>query len=304
MAFPPLAQQSPRRQCDYCAKWRVLGCQRTNGPTQSLAVFSASRVHPTEIVAGHACARSNDASDCEARAIVQQDPAVLECRHGELLTLLSLHTGRYHTLNALSAFIWEHLAGGATPADLARAIHAAFDTTGVDVDGDVVNVLAEFRASGLVASPSGLRRAPWTAPRAQRPATSVSYASVALTLARVRCLLRTRGLLSAARFAYQAQISAVSAVGPSTVRQVVDRVNRVATLAPFRAECLERSLTVAATLRRLGADATVRLAIRHFPFEAHAWTELAGTPINEADAVCALYEPFPALGRETLTCSR
>ena len=230
---------------------------------------------------------------------------MLECRHGELLTLLSLHTGRYHTLNALSAFIWEHLAGAATPADLARAIHAAFDTTGADVDGDVCNVLAEFRASGLVASPAGLRRAPWTAPRArQRRTTSVSLASVALTLARVRFLLRTRGLLYAARFAYQTQLSAVSPVEPGTVRQVVDRVNRVATLAPFRAECLERSLTVAATLRRLGADATVRLAIRHFPFEAHAWTELAGTPINEAEAVCALYEPFPALELETLTCSR
>jgi histidinol-phosphate/aromatic aminotransferase/cobyric acid decarboxylase-like protein len=62
--------------------------------------------------------------------------------------------------------------------------------------------------------------------------------------------------------------------------------------------------TYAPVLRRLGADASVRLAIRHFPFEAHAWTELNGAPVNEAPSVCALYEPFPALDLETLACSR
>jgi hypothetical protein len=237
-------------------------------------------------------------------AVLQHDPAVLECRHGELLTLLSLHTGRYHTMNALTAFIWDRLAHGATAGDLARAIHAAFDTQGADVEGDVAAVLADLRAGGLIRTPADDRRASWVAPRRRPRDGSCALAAVTMTLARVRFLLRTRGLLHAARFAYHTELPSSGRVAPATVQQVVARVNRIATLAPFRAECLERSLTVAATLRRLGADATVRLAIRHFPFEAHAWAELAGSPVNEADSVCALYQPFPALDLETLACSR
>lgn len=250
--------------------------------------------------ADHSMASVRRVSDA---GILHRSPAVLECRHGDLLTLLSLHTGRYHTLNSLTAFIWEQLAQPAHPDDIARRIRTAFDTRGADVDGDVRTTLAQLKAGGLV-SASRYRSAPIARRHAGSDARSCSVANVASTLARVRFLLRTRGLLAAAGFAFRTDVTAAGSISEAAVKQVVERVNRVATLAPFRAECLERSLAVARSLRRLGADAKVRLAIRHFPFEAHAWAELDGRPVNEADTVCALYEPFPALDQETLACLR
>ena len=234
---------------------------------------------------------------------------MLECRDGELLTLLSLHTGRYHTLNALGAFIWERLD---TPVDvphLGSLVHGEFDIGASEALADVADLLHELKSQSLVRHAEAAEAASVGASAAVRPAAAThaaapSTASIALALARVRLLLRLGGVVRAARFAYATPAQDAVTNSAALVDGVVDRVNRIATLAPFRAECLERSLTVVRALRTAGMEAKLRLAIRHYPFEAHAWAEYAGEALNECGTVCALYTPFPALELEMLQCGR
>ncbi len=62
-----------------------------------------------------------------------------------------------------------------------------------------------------------------------------------------------------------------------------------------RGNCLSRSLTLCYLLRREGYDARLRLGGRHEfkRFEAHAWVELNGEPVDEHDEIRGSFVPFP-----------
>lgn len=234
---------------------------------------------------------------------------VLECRDGELVALLSLTTGRYHTLNPLGAFVWERLEAPIELAHLVHQVASAFDAGSADVADDIASLLCELRAHGLVTDADDDEtadggREPSSLLAGRSRALSTSTAAIAWALTRIRVRLRSGGVARAARFAYRGRLGAAAPSDAEAVRLVVERVNRAATLVPFRAECLERSLTIVHVLRSAGIDAKLRLAIRHYPFEAHAWAEHNGVALNECDAVCALFTPFPALELEMLPCGR
>ncbi len=55
-----------------------------------------------------------------------------------------------------------------------------------------------------------------------------------------------------------------------------------------------RALVVATALRRVAIDAAVRIGVRNGPagFEAHAWVEVGGVPVNEASEVVELFVAF------------
>ena len=59
--------------------------------------------------------------------------------------------------------------------------------------------------------------------------------------------------------------------------------------------CLVRSLTLWALLLRRGVDTQLRVGIRKTgtSFEAHAWLELRGEPLNESPSVVGTYQAFP-----------
>ena len=59
----------------------------------------------------------------------------------------------------------------------------------------------------------------------------------------------------------------------------------------FPARCLTRSLTLHFFLLRYGQNSEIRLGVRNVTgvFEAHAWVESEGVPLNEAEAVNQLY---------------
>jgi hypothetical protein len=72
----------------------------------------------------------------------------------------------------------------------------------------------------------------------------------------------------------------------------------VATAAAFfpgRAICLEQSLTLYVLLRRRGVPAQLRLGVQPYPFNAHAWVELAGQPVNEDPEAVARFLPMPEI---------
>ena len=60
-----------------------------------------------------------------------------------------------------------------------------------------------------------------------------------------------------------------------------------------RANCLPTSLTLAYLLGQQGIDTDLRVGVRKVAgvFEAHAWVEFQGQPLNEDDDV---HERFPA----------
>jgi hypothetical protein len=66
-------------------------------------------------------------------------------------------------------------------------------------------------------------------------------------------------------------------------------------LFPGRALCLEQSLTAYYYLRRAGADVYLRLGVKPHPFEAHAWVEHGGEPINDVPERVKHFVPFPGL---------
>lgn len=60
--------------------------------------------------------------------------------------------------------------------------------------------------------------------------------------------------------------------------------------------CLEESLVLLHLLSRQGIAAQLRIGVKKniLQFEAHAWIELDGKPLNESDALHDHYAPFEA----------
>jgi len=127
-------------------------------------------------------------------------------------------------------------------------------------------------------------------------------------------LLRTRGTrhaaelvekLSSRRFAARRQ--PVNAELVEQARQIGSGVNRAAADPAPPVTCLARSLTAQLLLRRRGIDAELRIGVGRVdvdpggatsgpaaaPLAFHAWVEVDGIPVNDADDVAQRFAPFP-----------
>ncbi|MFN2408086.1 MAG: lasso peptide biosynthesis B2 protein [Pyrinomonadaceae bacterium] len=78
-----------------------------------------------------------------------------------------------------------------------------------------------------------------------------------------------------------------------TDQEICRRVNAMVTRAqvyyPKKAMCLQHSAVVTCLLRRGGVPAEMVLAAQEFPPKAHAWTEVAGTVVNDYRQVKTRY---------------
>lgn len=112
-------------------------------------------------------------------------------------------------------------------------------------------------------------------------ATGVLHAAVLLLLARVALITlgfqRTATMVQRISSADAPRIVADLA----QVRASRSTVSLAAAFVPARLLCLERSLVLYYKLRRESVPVALRLGVRAFPFVAHAWVELDGSPINE-----------------------
>ena len=75
---------------------------------------------------------------------------------------------------------------------------------------------------------------------------------------------------------------------------IAHAVSAAAALLPWRSLCLEQSLALCFLLRRRGYDAVVRLGVRPYPFAAHAWVELDGSPLAESPEHLRAFAAFPS----------
>jgi hypothetical protein len=106
--------------------------------------------------------------------------------------------------------------------------------------------------------------------------------------------LRFLGFAKAVRVARRL---AGTRVGRLRDETVVDEACRRVALAgvffPGRARCLEQSLALYVLLRRRGIPVELRLGVQPYPFNAHAWVELNGTPLNEERETVSQFVPLP-----------
>ncbi|MEX1135091.1 MAG: lasso peptide biosynthesis B2 protein [Acidimicrobiia bacterium] len=119
----------------------------------------------------------------------------------------------------------------------------------------------------------------------------VVYAAWLLTVISIRLRLFGFGGL-------RARLSSVSSrsgqpLEDSPVR-LTELVSKVAKRLPWKANCLERSLTLAWLLRRRGHAPSLRIGVRRATGELlfHAWIELDGLVLNDAPDVADNFTPF------------
>lgn len=105
----------------------------------------------------------------------------------------------------------------------------------------------------------------------------------ALTILVLKFLLRTRGYgwtLQWIRRGIDSRKESTS-VQPGDIGAAERAVAMAGALYPGRALCLEQSLTLYLLLRRQGVPVKYRQGVQAYPFQAHAWVEFQGEPVND-----------------------
>jgi hypothetical protein len=77
-----------------------------------------------------------------------------------------------------------------------------------------------------------------------------------------------------------------------TIPPVVTAVARACRYYPKSVACLQRSVALTSMLRKRGVAADLKIGVRQSPFESHAWVEVDGRIINDAESVRDAYEPL------------
>lgn len=248
---------------------------------------------------------------------------VLWCTYGDQTILLSLSTGQYYALSETGGRVWRHFCENCEVNRIAELIAADYgmEASPTPVIEDVEALLVELRKRRLVEHGPTRSRSESVhhQQRAAARAASVdtwlsavgagspcgrhvpSLAVCVATLAVTHVLLRLCGLRPVLLHIYRTP-------DPSRLRDVEDdwlvetarRVAGARAFYPWRAECLEKSLSLLWLSRRAGADTKLRIGVAPYPFGAHAWVEHRGKPINDDPEHLRLYCHFPVIERETL----
>lgn len=88
-------------------------------------------------------------------ARVRVKSSVLARPVGDQIVLLDLDSGRYFSLNAVGAFIWQHLERGEGPAAIADRLTAEYEVSAEQAAADLQELLADLVAHGLVTASDG-----------------------------------------------------------------------------------------------------------------------------------------------------
>jgi len=230
-------------------------------------------------------------------------PTVRQAADHDGLVLLDIATGTYWTFNNVGAFAWEQINKGNPETGIVRELCKKFDKPEAEISRDVQALLSELEGLGLIqrrdvvvavresyvndavhAATVSLGRDASEPSRHDGPVTRYLWnAACFVTLVYVDVLTNLFGFKR-----LHAVVQKSRPVGNAYRRTTVERVSRAmdrAARAYFKhAWCLQRSAACVYILRRLGYPVDLVLGVRTIPFEAHAWAELDGEPINDARA--------------------
>lgn len=85
------------------------------------------------------------------------------------------------------------------------------------------------------------------------------------------------------------KVARKNGAAPDALERVCRAVNYACIWYPKQALCLQRSFVTTYLLRRDGVDARMVLGAQKIPFQAHAWVEVNGRPVNERSDVQGTY---------------
>jgi hypothetical protein len=118
----------------------------------------------------------------------------------------------------------------------------------------------------------------------------------------IAALLRVFGVVRTRRWLVQSSGNATPRTANSDDLQSAERLARLTDIAGRRgavtATCLRQSLLIYWLLRRRGFAPELKIGVRkeQAAFDAHAWVELAGIALGQADLA---HSPFPEKGWTT-----
>jgi hypothetical protein len=256
-------------------------------------------------------------------------PATLWCCQDDVTFLLSLETGRYHTLDDVAGAAWRGMCEGEALDAIAQRIAAGYGDSvdARDVLADLCELLPDLSRRGLIvplASPpapppgsppasaaqvTGSGREHHRHPGALSPTSSSidsappalpSVSACLMRLAIVHVLMKCFGLRKLLRHVARKTSGPLRAPTPSFVAALAQRVGTAKVWYPFGSACLEHSVCLLWMMRRAGCEVDLRIGVQPFPFSAHAWVECGGEPINESPERVALFKPFPAITLDLL----
>jgi len=242
---------------------------------------------------------------------------VLWCTQGNLVVLLSLETGHYYTLNEIGARVWACLCESRPVDHISALIAAEYDAPHLlpVISGDVDVLLTDLWKHRLiepVARPSNPRvdigrqqlakEARGHPPRhfevdrkAIPPSRVPSRLFCLASLVIIHWSLKAFGLRRVLVHIYRLGVGSGFNVSDDWLKETSLRVVLARAWYPFSTQCLHQSLCLLWLVRRAGADAKLRVGVLAYPFQAHAWVEHRGKPLNESDEQLRLYSPFPSL---------
>jgi hypothetical protein len=234
---------------------------------------------------------------------------VLATRAPGCIVLMSPAVEQYMTLTAVAVRIWELLPEGLTLDAMADRLYDEYDTPRWLIWTDLAAELTSWLQQGLI-EPATLERqaepqpcqptsAPATEGEFPAPIIVPSVLRCGLLLLAIRVMLRVRGFVSTMDW-IRGRVDTTAASTSATmeaVRAVQWPLAMAAALYPGRARCLEQSLVLYYLLRRDGIAVRYCQGVKPFPFQAHAWIEYRGEPINDvpehADQFARLPDQLP-----------
>lgn len=231
---------------------------------------------------------------------------VLFCATASGGTALDIQADRFLSLGPLSASIWSSLCAGVRPEAIANALAERAGITpheAVDVLRQQLGLWAEC---GLLSPaqpdiplpvPKLTRGRPTASlvdtPHLGRRTTLLTLVSLYLLERSYATSLRMQGL--AITLARLQQERSTQAAPGGALHRIVDayRVLRRGFRQGHTAtDCLARSASLTAALRRAGVVADLCIGIRDLPFAAHAWVEANGLVLNETRGDVDRYTPI------------
>ncbi len=210
-------------------------------------------------------------NDVQAASRFQVRKEVISTRVLGCIVLLNPATEQYLTLTGVAARIWELVGEGLTPPGIAERLCEEYDAPGEEVATDVSAQLRSWLHQRLVAPAIPACEA--EPRRFGAVSTVAAEVSVDHTSGFTWTVDWIRGRVQAVPASTSATIDAVQAVQWP--------VAMAAALYPGRARCLEQSLLLYYLLRRQGTAVRYCQGVKPFPFQAHAWIEYCGEPIND-----------------------
>lgn len=117
-----------------------------------------------------------------------------------------------------------------------------------------------------------------------------------ITLAVIRRHLSSSGLAATVkRLTKSLPPSLDQADHDLVVARIARDVALAGTIFPGRARCLEQSLALYALLRKRSVAVKVYLGVRPYRFQAHAWVEYRGEPVNEPTEIVRKLVAIPLI---------